>query len=134
MFRRLVRATARRPDGWDSSKMGAGIVDARALLEADFDLDRNPESAPQLASSQVRNHSSIQSFVREIVGEAGVPIGLEWRRYGPEIAAALLNARLNAIATGQRFATATQIARPALSSHLMHAVANTALLAALGGI
>ena len=38
MFLRLLRATARRPQGWNTSEMGAGIVDARALLAADLDL------------------------------------------------------------------------------------------------
>jgi serine protease len=133
MFRRLARATARRPDGWDSSKMGAGVVDARALLEADLDLDRNLE-AVRLESPQARSHNSIQSFVRETVGESAAQIGLDWRRYGPEIAAVLLRARLNAIATGQQFAAPTQVASPALSSHLMRVVANTPLLAALAAI
>jgi hypothetical protein len=44
MFRRLLRATARVPDGWDGVNMGAGIVDARALLEASLDLGRGVES------------------------------------------------------------------------------------------
>ena len=34
MFLRLVRATARRPESWDPFEMGAGIVDAAALLAA----------------------------------------------------------------------------------------------------
>ena len=33
-FRRLLRGTARKPIGWDTGAMGAGIVNARALLEA----------------------------------------------------------------------------------------------------
>lgn len=32
LFRSALRQSAQRPDGWDSSDMGAGIVDARALL------------------------------------------------------------------------------------------------------
>lgn len=36
MFRRLVRATARVPAGWNDAAFGAGIVDAEALLKADF--------------------------------------------------------------------------------------------------
>ena len=40
MFLRLLQATARRPAGWDSGEMGAGIADARALLAADLDAGR----------------------------------------------------------------------------------------------
>src|SRR4029079_5115522 len=38
MFRRLLQATARRPTPWDAGAMGPGIVDARALLAASFDV------------------------------------------------------------------------------------------------
>lgn len=33
-FRRVLTSTARTPAGWDASSMGAGIVDAHALLQA----------------------------------------------------------------------------------------------------
>ena len=32
-FRHAVRATSQRPAGWDSGRMGAGVVDAKALLD-----------------------------------------------------------------------------------------------------
>jgi hypothetical protein len=38
MFHRLLQSTARRPTPWDPQAMGPGIVDARALLEASFDV------------------------------------------------------------------------------------------------
>jgi hypothetical protein len=36
LFLMLARKTARRPDGWDQRDYGAGILDARALLEAEL--------------------------------------------------------------------------------------------------
>jgi hypothetical protein len=36
LFLMLARKTARRPDGWDQRDRGAGILDARALLEAEL--------------------------------------------------------------------------------------------------
>lgn len=39
LFERLARCTARRPSGWDSKKMGAGIIDADALLKVDLRID-----------------------------------------------------------------------------------------------
>ena len=45
MFRRLLQSTARRPTPWDSHQMGPGIVDARALLEADLDLGVGQQAA-----------------------------------------------------------------------------------------
>ena len=45
MFRRLLRATAARPAGWDGVNMGKGIVDALALIEAPLDLGRGTEIA-----------------------------------------------------------------------------------------
>jgi hypothetical protein len=51
-FRRLLTATARKPAGWDTGAMGAGIVDARALLAASLPLAadvraRAPTAAPR---------------------------------------------------------------------------------------
>jgi len=53
-FRRLLAATARKPAGWPSSRMGAGIVDARALLSATLpDLaDVRPSSGAWSAPSR----------------------------------------------------------------------------------
>jgi subtilisin family serine protease len=94
MFRRLVRATARRPLRWDSFRMGAGIVDARALLEADLDLDRAIESAPQPDDAAVRAAVAVQSLVLEQGGADAFKQALDWNRYGAEVAHAILRARL----------------------------------------
>ncbi len=87
MFLRLVRATARRPESWDPFEMGAGIVDAAALLAADLDLGRGTESVPppQLARDSARQ--SVQSLLAETVGpHAAVDDSFDWQRYGPELA------------------------------------------------
>jgi hypothetical protein len=98
MFRRLARATARRPAGWDAFQMGAGIVNARALLEADFDLGRAVESAPQPDDAPARAAIAVQSLVMEEAGPAPLEAPLDWGRYGSEIAHALLRSKLNAAA------------------------------------
>jgi len=99
MFRRLLRATARRPNGWNSSKMGAGIVDARALLEADLSLQPPPELALQPDSDEDWGRISVESLVLETLGEEVRAPGLDWPKFGPEIANALLRAKLDQIAT-----------------------------------
>lgn len=62
-FKQLLRETARRPAGWDTANFGEGIVDARALLEAQipFGIDGDfaaaeaaPASAPEFGA-RVRN-------------------------------------------------------------------------------
>lgn len=96
MFRRLVRATARRPEGWDSFDMGAGIVDALALLAADLGLGLDRESVP--APDPVTGaRESISSLIAETVDVRAVPDpDLDWTRYGPELATALLADQLAA--------------------------------------
>ena len=72
--------------------MGPGIVDARALLEASFDLglDRGgcePSTEAQAGSAP----SSVASLVAEAVGaDAASDDALDWHRFGPELATALL--------------------------------------------
>lgn len=106
MFRRLVRATARRPAGWNSFELGAGIVDAAALLRADFDLGLqrvSPEAAVHAAQVQtVQVHttprSAMAGLVAEVAGSEAVPAGdFDWKRYGPELANGLLRTRMSGI-------------------------------------
>jgi serine protease len=96
MFLRLVRATARRPPGWDPFEMGAGIVDARALLGADRDLGRDRESV-QPPDPLTEPEFAVAGLVAEVVGVDAAPDqDLDWHRYGPELARVLLEAQLNA--------------------------------------
>jgi serine protease len=131
MFRRLLKATARRPAGWDSFNMGAGIVDARALLEADFDAGRDRESAPQPDDAVAREEIAVQSFVLETVGADALQDDLDWNRFGPEIATAVLRQRLLGADAGALRAEAP--AAPAsLSPELAQALQSPALRQRLG--
>jgi serine protease len=97
MFRRLLQATARRPRGWDSLEMGAGIVDAAALLKADFDLGLDREDATRHMDMVDSEAKSMMSFIAETVGINAVDDELiDWHRFGPEIASALLSTRRSA--------------------------------------
>jgi hypothetical protein len=96
MFRRMAGATARRPTGWDSFTMGAGIVDAHALLSAtDFDLDRDRESVSAaragLRESGVLGVASLAS--EEIGPAAALQDPPDWYRHGPELSWLLLQSR-----------------------------------------
>ena len=87
MFRRLVRATARRPAGWDATEFGAGILDALALLQAPLDLDLGREAATMVVADDAR---PVRTLVAERLGAEAVDHGLDYERYGPELAYVLL--------------------------------------------
>lgn len=130
MFRRLVTATARRPADWDGFNMGAGIVDAHALLNADLDLGRERESAPLPDNEEERDRVAMESFVLEATGiPAAIQPGLNWTQFGPEIAAAILEKRLD------RGLEAEAISGPpvsAVSAQLDEAVRSPELREAMG--
>lgn len=130
MFRRLLRATARRPAGWDGFEMGAGIADARALLEADFDLGRDRETLEVPADPAARSAVTVMSLAMETVGaDAAVDDGLDWHRFGPELA----NAMLRRQAAGPvRAGDESAAALPSLSGQLEGAIANSVLRQGLG--
>ena len=91
MFQRLLRATARRPHPWDAQAMGPGIVDARALLEADFDMALGRE----LTSVRTSTRSGVASLIADGVGAESAPDdSLDWHRFGPELATAVLGRQL----------------------------------------
>jgi hypothetical protein len=91
MFRRMVGATARRPDGWDSFDMGAGIVDARALLAADLDVDRGRESVPPPSDARTAAALTVAGLVAEEIGPAAVlQDPPDWYIHGPELSWRLL--------------------------------------------
>lgn len=97
MFRRLVQATARRPRGWNSFEMGAGIVDANALLRASLDTGRDRETADYVPSPSHSEATAMASLVAETVGIDAVRTEtLDWHRFGPELANALLSHRIAA--------------------------------------
>ncbi|NAZ86530.1 S8 family peptidase, partial [Kineococcus indalonis] len=131
MFRRLLRATARRPEGWDPFAYGAGIVDAEALLRAPLDLGGGREAAAPPSDPAVRAARSVQSLVAEVAGPEAVQADVDWHRFGPEIATALLVDRLAGLREEgpPREAGA---AAPPVSADLAAAVREPRLRAALG--
>ena len=95
MFRRLLQATARRPTPWDADAMGPGIVDAQALLEASLDVGLGRVAADPQTNARASAASSVASLVTEAVGAGAVPDdALDWHRFGPELATALLRRQL----------------------------------------
>ena len=130
MFLRLLQATARRPAGWDSGEMGAGIADARALLAADLDAGRARRGAPPLGPAGEPG-STVTALVAETAGaEAADDTDLDWVRYGPELAAALLEQQL--AAPGRGVAAGESGPAVPVSGELARAVRNVRLRDHLG--
>ena len=131
MFRRILRATARRPPGWNGINMGAGIVHARRLLEADFDAGRDHETAAPVARREAPA-LGVRRFVAEAVTpEAGLQ-DLDWKLYGPEIALTILENNIGKVpstrGTAREEAVAGRVA-PQLSPTLTRAITEAPALA-----
>jgi hypothetical protein len=130
MFLRLLRATARRPDDWDPFEMGAGVVNARALLEADFDLGRDRETLSAPADARAAAAITVMSLVAESIGpEAARDDRLDWHRFGPELATAVLRSQLwaPAIDTSPRPEAIEAAAPPPVSDRLVDEASNPML-------
>ena len=129
-FKRLLRATARRPANWDAFNMGAGIVDAPALLRAGFDAGRGQIEAVTVAHAREAGAGAKRGLMVSVFGEAGDVPGLDWNRYGQEMAWAALSSKLppRPVFGVQPEAVA---AAPALSPQLRKALAGTALAGTL---
>jgi len=131
MFRRIARATARRPIGWDSFEMGAGIVDARALLAADLNVDRGRESVPAPADLREAAALSVASLVAEEIGPGALAQdSVDWYTFGPELSWLLLQRRRDQ--RGGGLADEAAADRPVPSDDLDQAIGNPALRDALG--
>lgn len=94
MFRRLVRATSQRPAGWNSTAMGAGIVDAEALFKASLDLGLGTES-PAFEAEARSPAEEMRVFLTELLGEDPGMSDDQLIRHGTELAAALLSLKLD---------------------------------------
>jgi subtilisin family serine protease len=93
MFRRLLKATARKPNSdWDSFNMGAGIVDARALFETDLDAGRETET-PQAAYRSRTEDASLREFALEAFGELAAAAQVDWMKYGAQTSLAVFAER-----------------------------------------
>jgi len=136
MFLRLLHATARRPTVWDPFELGSGVVDAQALLAADLDLGRDRETVQMPSDPDARAAISVESLVAESFGpETVIDETLDWHRFGPEIATALLHMRLTAPPEEEGLrpeAPAEPALAPAVSEHLAEAVSNPRLRGRLG--
>lgn len=133
MFRRLVGATARRPAGWDTGDMGAGIVNAEALLAANLGV-RGVRAAVR-APSDPRDAAarSVESLIAEMLGPEATRLeSVDWYRHGPEIAAVLLRQRLDTPPADARLLPRTALTVTAVSPDLAGAVTNPLLRAGLG--
>ena len=122
MFLRLLQSTARRPTPWDAQAMGPGIVDARALLEASFDVGLGLEAATRHSDAPTDGSTSVASLVAEAVGDEAVDDALDWHRFGPELAAAVLRRQL----------WGPHIETPPVSEPLAHSISNPRLREWLG--
>jgi len=68
LFRAALTATAHAPDGWEADKMGAGVVDAEALLA--LPLDQIPASTPQPEAPPPLLADAAPSLVARFAAEA----------------------------------------------------------------
>lgn len=115
MFRRLLRATATRTDDWDAVNMGAGIVDAGALLEAPLDLGFGVE-APAALAEPAGPADDVRGFLTELLGaDPGLPDAV-LLAHGSDLAAKLLAARLRVGSSNRPVGTpaAAALVRPAV--------------------
>lgn len=81
LFASLLRATARRPDGFDTSAMGAGVVDAKALLSHALAV---PE-AVAAREAVVDPYHSLHTLVAEAGGAQEALMTLNERRFAAEL-------------------------------------------------
>ena len=83
LFRAAACHTARVPKGWNSGRMGAGIIDAEALLRL------NPADIP-IEQDDRRQAETDNADIRRLVFEATqlkpTDDRFDWSRYGAEIA------------------------------------------------
>ncbi len=84
LFQRLIRDTARRPQAWNTNDMGAGIIDAHALLSRSLDA--------RTAAPVAAGLGSVQDLITDLLGD--VTLTLDWERYGPEVASLILHTLL----------------------------------------
>jgi serine protease len=132
MFNRMLKATARRPTGWDGNSMGTGIVHAQRLIEADFDVGRDRETASLVPRSEALG-LAVRRFVAEAVSPEAALAGIDWKIYGPEIALQILQAKVGrapAVRGAVQREMPAPVPSPPLSPTLEDALAANPILAA----
>ncbi len=80
LFVSLLRETARRPAGFDTSSMGAGIVDTEALLRHALAF---AEAAPTAEASDP--YHSLHTLIAETGGSEAAVMALDQRRFAAEL-------------------------------------------------
>ena len=135
MFRRMLKATARRPSGWDTTDMGAGIASAQNLLAANLDIGLGQEGA--VATGSEPPEAATKRFVSENAGMEAASAPIDWNRYGPEIALALLNRKTGrpppTRGTAMEAASVALRTLPPVSTSLSSEIANHQALASVLG-
>jgi serine protease len=127
LFRRMLQATARTPQGeWDVYSMGPGIVDALALLQADFDTGRDTEG-PEIPESRRPLDRSIRGFALE-TAFAPAQAQVDWVRHGPEASLLVLHAHVRSGCTVREGGQVTvEVSSKGLAAALENATGNGAL-------
>jgi serine protease len=77
------------PAEWDSFNMGAGVIDAEALLKADFDRGLGTESPTDPVQKETPANS-VKSLALAKAGEAALDADIDWQRRSAQISLALL--------------------------------------------
>ncbi|MFZ1430505.1 MAG: N-acetylmuramoyl-L-alanine amidase [Geminicoccaceae bacterium] len=121
-FTRLLKATARRPPGWDGANMGAGIADARALLE----IGLGEEQAGPEATGPVCAGAGVAELLQEIEPVVGRPV------HFPTATIDRFRAELSFMAFARQLA-ALRAMRPGAEAVTMTAEPSTVLRAATRG-
>ncbi len=85
LFRSAVRQTARRPARWDSTSLGAGIVNAEALLQ--LSLSQLSMSKTETIAGDGRGFESALSTV---LGPGSFDSRFDWAAHGAEVSSILL--------------------------------------------
>jgi len=88
LFRTAAKATARKPVGWDKSKLGAGIINAERLI------DMKPKDIPAIGSESTGPAvalSDVKMLVAEATGQWPTAPDFDWPRYEAEVASLVYN-------------------------------------------
>lgn len=88
LFRIAAKSTARKPSGWNSNRLGSGIIDAEELLNL------APGSIPTTATEGVAalpDIGDVRPLVLEATGRLPSEPNFDWEKYEAEISNMILN-------------------------------------------
>jgi hypothetical protein len=84
LFRTALRATARRPAGWRTGSFGAGILDAKALLDLEL------AAIPAIGAERAGERNSFVRMLDEEIAPGPADPAFAWDRYGMEVGTIVL--------------------------------------------